>query len=111
MRKKIYVSGPMTGSGVMAENVAKGIEAGRKLIELGFAPYVPQLTHYLDPDNTIAHHVWMDVDLPWVQMADGVLRLPGVSSGADTEVRHARACRIPIFESIEELASYFGAQG
>ena len=102
-RATVYIACPMTGSGNMHENVQNSILAQRRLIGLGYAPINPALTHYADPDNIIAHDVWMEVDLPIVQSCDAVLRLPGKSKGADIETRHASLNGIPVYNSFEEL--------
>ena len=85
------------------ENVAIAIEAGRLLIESGYSPMIPHLTHYMDPDDSLGHGIWMEVDLPWVEVAAAVLRLPGESRGADIEVAHAKSLMIPVFHSLQEL--------
>lgn len=53
------------------------------------------------PDMT--HDAWLAIDLAWVAVADGVLRLPGFSVGADMETNHARTLGIPVYHSIEEI--------
>lgn len=103
MRTRVYVASPMTGSGDIRTNVEAAMGIGRELIAAGFAPLVPALTHFMDPHNDIPHAAWMEVDTPWVLEADCVLRLPGVSPGADHEVRVATEAKIPVYHSIEEL--------
>jgi hypothetical protein len=41
--------------------------------------------------------------LPWVSVADAVLRLPGTSPGADREVALALSLGIPVYYDIEEM--------
>ena len=103
MRRRIYISGPLTSSGNELENVQAAILACRRLIAAGFAPMVPHLFHYVDPGGEVPHATWMEVDLPWVEVADAVLRLPGESAGADIEEEHARLGGIPVFQSITTL--------
>lgn len=50
---------------------------------------------------------WYGLDLPWVEVAHAVLRLPGESRGADGEVAHAEKFGIPVFHSVQELISHF----
>lgn len=52
----------------------------------------------------------MENDLPWVRVADAVLRLSGASAGADTEVAAARAAGVPVFETIGDLILHFDKQ-
>jgi hypothetical protein len=111
MRPRIYISGPLTSSGNVLDNLDRAMAAARALIDAGFAPFTPHLTYHVDPGEEIAHDTWMDIELPWVAVADGVLRLPGESVGADIEVREAERLGIPVFMSIGELAGHFAAIG
>lgn len=44
----------------------------------------------LHPDErNIPWETWLAADLPWVSVADLVIRLPGESEGADVECNHA----------------------
>jgi len=65
--------------------------------------FVPHLSHYMDATDEFGHDTWVAVDLQWVAVSDAVLRLPGRSSGADAEVRHAQHLGIPVYHDIEEL--------
>lgn len=109
-RLRVYIAGPIS-KGPLEENIRRGAEAGIRLIKAGFAPLVPQLTCYMGgpapevlPGGT-THDDWMATDLPWVAVSDAVLRLPGWSKGADTEVAMARGLGIPVYTDIETLIS------
>jgi len=102
-RLRVYIAGPLSGSGDRLENVKRAVDVGKTLIKQGFAPLIPHLTHYVDPDDALTHAVWLDVDLPWVEVADALLRLPGESKGADMEVREALRVGVPVFESVHDL--------
>jgi hypothetical protein len=102
MRARIYVSGPLS-TGDRQANLRRAIEATRELIRRGYAPLCPHLTHYVDPTDELGHDTWLEVDRPWVLAADAVLRLPGVSVGADMEVAWAHEVGIPVVYSIDEL--------
>ena len=41
MRPKVYISGPLTSSGNVLENIETAMETTRQLIAAGFAPYLP----------------------------------------------------------------------
>ena len=107
MRKRIYISGPLTSSGNVRENLERAMGAARELIELGYAPFCPHLTYHVDPGEDIPHSTWMQIELPWVAVADGVLLLPGESVGADIECEHARQLGIPVFNSVADLVDHF----
>jgi len=107
MRPRVYISGPLTSSGNVLENIDRAVSTARALIEAGFAPFTPHLSWHIDPGETYPHELWMDIDLPWVSAADAVLRLPGESLGADIECEHARQLGIPVVHSITALADHF----
>ena len=107
MRPKVYISGPLTTSGNVLENLDRAMAAARRLIDAGFAPFCPHLTYHVDPGGEIPHAVWLEAELPWVQVADAVLRLPGESIGADMEVEHATIHGVPVFGSVGELVRAF----
>jgi len=77
----------------------------------GCAPLNPMrsmiVPHAWDTDLT--YDTWLDCDLPWVEVCDAVLRLPGESAGADRECNHARSKDIPVYDSVDELLDWFGA--
>ncbi len=109
-RPKIYISGPLTSSGNVNQNIDRAIKAARQLIEAGFAPLVPHLSFCVDPGGDYAREVWMQVDLAWLEAADAVLLLPGESVGADIEVKYAREFRIRVFTSVAALVSWFSGK-
>lgn len=109
-RPRIYISGPITlGNGRW--NFFKSVETQAQLIESGFAPLNPVLTMMLPGHQNISHEAWLEVDLPWIECADAVLRLPGESAGADEEVAFAEDHNIPVFISIETLEEWNDERG
>src|SRR5690606_39951318 len=101
-RIRVYIAGPLS-QGDRRQNVQNAIDAARRLIEAGMAPLTPHLSDAIDPTDSLGHDTWIAVDLQWVAVSDAVLRLPGRSSGADAEVRHAQHLGIPVYHDIEEL--------
>jgi hypothetical protein len=106
MRPKIYVAGPMT-KGNRYDNIHNGMMIGRQLIRAGFAPMIPHLTHFVDPDDSLGWEAWLQVDEAWLLHADGLYRMPGESAGADREVAFALEHDIPVFYRYELLRPYF----
>lgn len=121
--KRVYIAGPIS-KGDLAHNVNQATDAFITLAKAGIAPLCPHWSVYSKPamsymdslgtsrvlcygtaqgNDQMSHADWLNVDLPWVQVADAVLRLPGESSGADRETEFARACGIPVFHSVREL--------
>lgn len=99
---KVYISGPLT-TGNRKQNIRRAVEAARELVERGYAPFVPHLFHYVDPDDSFGWQKWMDVDFAWLESADYVLRLPGESPGAEVECGRARRLNIPVVSSIDAI--------
>jgi hypothetical protein len=105
-RPKVYLSGPCT-LGDRDGNYYQSVALHRLLIRHGMAVFNPILTIRMPGAWEIPHETWMENDLPWVECADAVLRLPGESVGADAECRHAMECEIPVFNDYEDLLHYF----
>lgn len=96
----VYIAGPLSAStrDEEAENVGRAIEVWKALQAAGFAPLCPHLSWYIDGEVDLSHDEWLAVDLPWVERADVLVRIPGPSAGADMEVDHALACGVPVFQ-------------
>lgn len=106
----IYVAGPYTKPDPCV-NTHKAIQVGNELIELGFVPFVPHLTHLWHTITPRSYHYWLDYDREWLKKCDALLRLPGESAGAVTEVALARELCLPVFLSIDELLTRAREQG
>lgn len=109
-RKRVYVSGPLNGDGKTSkeENVKKAAEVGRQLLAAGYAPFIPHLTWYADPDDVCGYDNWIESDLAWVSVAEALFRMSGNSSGADKEVEHAIQQGIPVIHSESPILREFG---
>lgn len=99
---RIFISGPYT-LGDVAENVANAIDAATQLLDAGFYPYVPHLTHFWHLQHQRDYETWMELDEVWLRQCDYMLILPGESKGVEREIEVARQLRIPCFDSIKEL--------
>ena len=102
----VYIASPYT-IGDKLENVNKSFDVALELIDLGFAPYPPLYSHYLEERSSRPYEKWIALDTEWVSRCDCLLRLPGKSSGADGEVALANEMNIPVFHSVEELVEYY----
>lgn len=124
MQPRVYIAGPIS-KGDLAHNVNQATAAFVALAKAGFAPWCPHWSVYASPCQTavyvtggvvgigtakgndeMTHEDWLGVDLPWVGVADAVLRLPGESSGADRETAHARDCGVPVFDSLADVIAW-----
>jgi hypothetical protein len=105
--KRVYIAGPYS-KGDREANVRAAIDAAHELIELGFAPYVPHLNHYIHLLHPQDYDTWMDQDEIWLRQCEILLRLPGPSDGSDKEVPLARCLNMPVYFTIGAL--YEGEQ-
>lgn len=104
--KKIYIASPYT-LGDVAVNVKTQIDAADELMNHGFAPFVPLLTHFQHLVHPRPYQDWVTVDKEWVKVCDAILRLDGESKGADNEVALAESLGIPVFYSIDQVLAAF----
>lgn len=98
----VYVAGPYTNPDP-CENTYKAVEVGDKLLAMGFAPFIPHLSHFWHTMSPKPYSVWMDYDLEFLKVCDFVYRMPGASSGADKEVALAKELGIPVVFDFELL--------
>jgi len=110
MRPRVYISGPIT-KGDRDANFQQAADAHKALIAAGYAVLNPMLTMRLPGAFAIGHDTWIANDLPWVAVADAVLRLPGESKGADIECEHASIHGVPVFHDVAELRRFFSECG
>ena len=104
-RLRVYISGPIT-LGDRQHNFDQAAAAHARLMLAGFAVLNPMLTMRLPfgwDSEQFPHDLWLAGCLPWVSVADAVLRLPGESRGADLECAYAGLRGIPVFYDIVEL--------
>lgn len=104
---KIYIACPYT-KGDVAVNVKKSIDAAGELFDLGFNVFNPlsmsHFQHMMHPKN---YNHWMKVDYDWIGSCDAILRLPGLSEGADMETEYAEKRGIPVFTDIVDVEYFF----
>lgn len=103
-RTRVYVAGPMTGSGNPYANIWRGLDVAMTLIDKGYAPYVPHLTCILEmTQGQRDREVWLGLDKAFLLTCDTLLRLNGVSPGADEEVGWAIEAGISVHYSLDML--------
>ena len=103
---KVFISGPYS-LGDTAVNVKKAMDLSNQLMEIGYAPYCPHLTHFLHIINPQPYEKWLELDIEYLKICDALIRIPGISSGADKEEQFAIANNIPVFNSIIKLSNHF----
>lgn len=72
--KRIYIAGPYT-LGDVALNVKAAMDMADRLINLGYAPYCPHLSHFLHINSPHSYHIWTALDLSFVEVCDALIRL------------------------------------
>lgn len=103
-RTRVYIAGPMLGSGNPYVNVARGLDIGILLFDRGYAPYIPHLTAVLEMAKGMrTRDEWLELDRAFLLTCDCLLRLDGVSPGADAEVVWAREAGITVHYSLDML--------
>lgn len=106
MIARIYIAGPYS-KGDVAVNVRNAFQTASRLADLGFAPFVPHATHFWHLMFPRPYEFWLELDNEFLPFCEGLLRLPGESSGADKEVALAGKLGIPIFTTVEDVATHF----
>ena len=102
-RTRVYLSHPITGSGDARQNMKQIARLGMELRRRGYAPFVPSAGPSSIMGRGMSHEAWMECDLPYVLVADALVRMPGESPGADAEVAYAESLGIPVYYGVEAL--------
>lgn len=106
----IYIAGPYRGrdNWEIEQNIRRAEALGLEVWRLGAAALVPHCnTRFFS--GAAPDEVWLTGDLELLSRCDAVLLTEDWkrSSGARAEVEFARRKRIPVFETLEELKSWF----
>lgn len=105
-KPRIYVAGPYS-VGDHQENVNHAIDIGNQLMDMGFVPFVPHMSHYLHQRKERDYEHWMAFDLEWLKLCDAIYRMDGKSSGADREVQYAESVNMPVFYDMTAVEKYY----
>lgn len=100
---RIYVAGPITGSGSYIKNIRNGILAAQAIYRAGMIPFVPHLYALWDMICPESESNFLAMDEEWLYTCDALLRLPGESPGADLETKWCKAKSIPVYISLANL--------
>ena len=109
-KAKIYLAGPYTKPNPEV-NLDITLKIADKLLDLGFAPFVPHLYYFWDKKYPRDYNFWLEFDKQFLSVCDAVLRLPGESYGSDKEEALAKELGIPVYLSIEELNNAYVCEG
>jgi len=103
---RVYIAGPYT-RGDVALNVRNAIEVANVIMNAGHCPFVPHLTHFWHLVCPRPYEEWLKLDMEWLSSCDCVIRLPGISLGADRELELAKIFDLPIYHSAQEFLASF----
>lgn len=104
-RIKVYIASPYSIGDKFA-NVKRSMMVADTLMDHGYIPFMPLLSHFQNEAHPRPYEYWIDYDLTWVEACDVVLRLAGESKGADGEVAYAKEHDIPVVHSLDELNAW-----
>lgn len=102
----VYIASPYS-IGNKYENMMVQVNMANILLDVGFNPFVPLLTHVLNEEKERGYEDWMSYDSFWLNKCHCLLRLPGTSKGADREVDEAKSDGIPVFYVLEDLINFW----
>ena len=101
----------------MAANLARLEEAAWPLFRAGHVPMIGEWVALpvlrgagaSGPTDPLAEQVMYPTAQRLLQHCDGVLRLPGASTGADQDVAIARERGLPVWTSLDEVPGVLAA--
>lgn len=102
----VYISAPYTFPDPI-ENTNLAITTANELYVSGVC--VPIVPHLVMLWNTVTPHepsFWSEYCLLVMRRCDAILRLGGISQGADKEIVEAKKVGIPIFYHVKELTTW-----
>lgn len=102
VRTLVFVSGPLS-LGDRKYNCQTAVDVGKYLVSRGYSVYVPHLWNDHDGDDSLGYENWLEVDMSFIHACNAVLRIMGVSLGADKECYLAEELGKPVFYTTKEL--------
>ena len=101
-RPKIYLAGPMTGSGDPYENIRDALKYANWFWHRGWCPIIPQSNVLWSIAGApFRGPSWLEYDFELLAGCEAVFRIEGVSPGADAEVALAMEWGLPVFDRNE----------
>ena len=100
----IYIASPYQGD--VVSNVRFACEIGDKILAKGHIPYIPHLNHLWDFISPKPRDEWLRIDNIILPKCDALLRVGGVSQGADAEVVLADHFNIPVYFTLDTIPKY-----
>lgn len=99
MNMLVYIAGPIHGSGTELQNLRRALVVAQYLAKRGFVPFVPHLWLMWEfLVGEVDQELFMTLDFAFLTRCHLLVRIPGVSPGADREVVRAGELGIPVIE-------------
>ncbi len=109
----MYVAGPLVNGGKLTfdqglENWRKTCKVAERLMQKGWAPYVPHHSIYMwkyvkeELGRDISWEEWMQLDSAFIKQCRALFFI-GHSKGADRELKYALDHFIPVFYAIDDV--------
>ncbi len=96
-KPRVYVAGPIAGSGDKVTNLRNAIKAAEMVREAGAIPFVPHLFLQWEMISPQHYEYWMEMDFTWIRQCHALVRIDGESPGADREVALCKELCIPVY--------------
>jgi hypothetical protein len=109
----VYIAGPYTGGGLsQAQNVRSAIDYGMTARDCfpWVVPVIPHLNHLIDFVTPRSYDYWLEMDMALLARCDALVRMPGVSPGADAEIKFCEENSIPVFYCVADMAKHFNGE-
>jgi len=100
---KVFVAGPMFSSGSMGNNIRNAVQVAEQLRDAGFLVFLPHLYFFWDLIRPREREFWTALDLEWLETCNVIFRIPGESSGADGEEKHAEEWDLKAYSDMDQL--------
>lgn len=107
---RVYVAGKYSDSNIIGclNNIHDGIKASVEVLKRGHACFCPWLDYQFQFfDKTLVVEDYYRYSMAWLEVSDCVLVLPNSenSKGTQAEIKRAEELGIPVYYSIESIAS------
>lgn len=100
--KTIYIAAPYK-TGDVEQNLKNALQTASMLIDEGYLVYCPQFINQVESFSPKPYSVITALNASFIKHCDAVLRLPGESVTADSNVDLAKTLNIPVYLGFAEL--------
>jgi hypothetical protein len=108
--KVVYVAGALIADDhyKIRLNIDRAAAVGLEVAKLGAAPLIPHTNTGAWFIGTITHEFWYEATLALLRRCDAMILVPGWqgSKGTQAEIDEALARKMPIFDRVEQLATW-----